>query len=713
MADQTNTTSFLAYHYPALQAGSFVIEQEMVMPAGLSEKEVKIAAARQHFVVSGERFYIAPDQVFAVFPPKDSEGDYAGCLPHIELKRSTLPWERRATKEKNSDLTTTRMPWLALLLVSESDIERKDVVPLSIQPAAYINKYGLAQEPVSLQQTEEINILQCKKEYLDTLVAVSDDWKLLSHVRKVVKKDGVAMANIPAERAVIVSRKLPEAGNSYTVHLVSLEERYQDGKFVHKTDAQQMDWLVSLYSWRFTSIGNQNYKPDALALSRLKAAANATSGSEKTHFDKIHEVLSSNLARYGSAPLFRSSERFKAYLKEENVYPDKIDTILTEAALACFRYEAGTLRSLLNNLNAGPLKLTLPQTNEESKAVSTYLDMGSVPLSHHLRAGGHTVSWYRGPFVAFDAAFEDDRGKLLTHQHADELTQFNKDTGLLDMTYAAAWELGRLMFINEPKLVQQLQLWKQENNFDELLEQQRREYAHLTGFIAQPKNESLPAPIVNFLLQSFRFINFPFNYLVPDNRMLPKESLRFFRVDEIWLRSFLYGVISVGERISFQKTGNIIDSIRTELMQQIQSVIEEKDYYTNEEKAVYGILVNSDAVAGWPALQVEAYNTQNGKKKQIALLHKGYLSENVALCLFYGKIDQVVFYLPMGASHFGFDLGKGGYSKIATDGKTEITPFTGNIINATNLSTQMAVNNAGSFAVELLHKQDMVTFEIH
>jgi len=348
--------------------------------------------------------------------------------------------------------------------------------------------------------------------------------------------------------------------------------------------------------------------------------------------------------------------------------------------------------------------------------VAAYLNFGSVPMAHHLRAGGRTTSWYRGPFVALDAVFKDDKDRALTYQHADELIQFNKNTGLLDMSYAAAWELGRLMFINEPKLLQQFQLWKQENNFDEILEKERRENAHLTGFIARPKNEMLPAPIVHFLLQSFRFINFPFNYLVPDKRLLPDESLRFFKVDFTWLRSFLYGVISIGEKISFEKTEKIISNIWEELNRQISSIVKERDYYVNEEQGIYGLLMQSDAVSGWPALQVEAYNgaTDTGKRKQIALLHKSYLADNVMLCLFYGRMEQIVIHFPMGASHFGFEFDKesGYYIKTSTGGKTEVIPSGAGVIDMAVLASKLPVTTSNDLAVELLHKQDMVIFDI-
>lgn len=720
MADPKTKTRFLAYHYPALQSGNYIIEQEIVMPSGMADGKAGIPSIKQYFVVSGERFRLTTDQVFAVFPPKDSQGDYTACLPHIELKRSTLPWERSAIKQHDKSPASYKMPWLALLIISEEEMERKDVIPATVATEAYINQYSLSKDHVMIKDMDEIDILKCTKAYLDKLIAPPEDLKLLSHVRQVIGKDEGGLTHMPDERAIIVCRTMPEAGKSYIVHLVSLEERYDGDQLILKPDAQQMDWLVSLYHWRFTNIEDENYKPDALALSKLRTQAQTNGGLEKLgltkiQFERIYEVLSKNLSTYGDAPLFRSSGGFKAYMKEEHLYPEEIETLITAPVLECFKWEAGTLRSLLNNLNAGPLQLTLAQPLTDKNAIASYLNLGGVPLPHHLRAGGKTVSWYRGPFTALNTRFEDDCSMmLLTHQHADELIQFNKDTGLLDISYAAAWELGKIMFINEPKLMQQLQLWKQEIIFDEILEKQRNESVHLAGFIAQPQNERLPEPIVSFLLQSFKFINFPFNYLVPDNRLLPAESLRFFKVDETWLKFFLYGVISVGERISIEKITRIHDGIRQELKNQIENIIQAKDYYTNKENAVYGMLINSDAISGWPALEVEAYNTETGKSIQIALLHKEYLSENVMLCLFYGEMNRIVLYLPTGASHFGFDRDKtsGSYSKTLKDGKTQIKPFGNNTINATNLSAQMSATTSGDFAVKLLHKQDMVTFEI-
>ena len=54
-----------------------------------------------------------------MFPSPGSLGEHSNVLPHIILKRSTLPWERQADPGVNRGKDT---PWLALLLFEEQEI---------------------------------------------------------------------------------------------------------------------------------------------------------------------------------------------------------------------------------------------------------------------------------------------------------------------------------------------------------------------------------------------------------------------------------------------------------------------------------------------------------------------------------------------------------------------------------------------------------------
>ncbi|MBL9129397.1 MAG: hypothetical protein JNL97_17225, partial [Verrucomicrobiales bacterium] len=56
----------------------------------------------------------------------------------------------------------------------------------------------------------------------------------------------------------------------------------------------------------------------------------------------------------------------------------------------------------------------------------------------------------------------------------------------------------------------------------------------------------LPDEIVRWLARLHLLYGVPFEYLVADTRLLPPETLRFFYVDENWLRRAVDGALSVG-----------------------------------------------------------------------------------------------------------------------------------------------------------------------
>ena len=85
------------------------------------------------FVVQGERFTIAADEIVSVFPPALANGEFAGALPHVVFSRRTLPWERSL---RNNDKTVAEYPWLAILVFDDATaptptkVTAKDLVPM-------------------------------------------------------------------------------------------------------------------------------------------------------------------------------------------------------------------------------------------------------------------------------------------------------------------------------------------------------------------------------------------------------------------------------------------------------------------------------------------------------------------------------------------------------------------------------------------------------
>jgi hypothetical protein len=66
---------------------------------------------------------------------------------------------------------------------------------------------------------------------------------------------------------------------------------------------------------------------------------------------------------------------------------------------------------------------------------------------------------------------------------------------------------------------------------------------------------AVPADIAAWLGRLLTLTGVPFGYLVPDEAMLPPESIRFFRLDETWTRALLDGAFSLGRNLTAGASG--------------------------------------------------------------------------------------------------------------------------------------------------------------
>jgi hypothetical protein len=62
----------------------------------------------------------------------------------------------------------------------------------------------------------------------------------------------------------------------------------------------------------------------------------------------------------------------------------------------------------------------------------------------------------------------------------------------------------------------------------------------------------VPADVAAWLGRLHALVGVPFGYLVPDEAMLPPESIRFFRLDDNWVRALLDGAFSLGRDLTAQ-----------------------------------------------------------------------------------------------------------------------------------------------------------------
>ena len=370
--------------------------------------------------------------------------------------------------------------------------------------------------------------------------------------------------------------------------------------------------------------------------------------------------------------------------------------------------EKQSFQGLLTHLNREPSTLRLPQVNNTE--AEKYLSMGYVPLPHFLRQGGKTFSWYHSPLITGN---NPNNNITLPIRTADELIIYNPDNGMFDVSYSAAWELGRLLALQSKNLSVSLYNWKRTHR-----QSLQNVETHLPVY-NQPNTE-LPESIYNWFEDLNLLKGVPFNYLVPDELMLPVESIRFFYLDSLWIECLLDGAFSIG-RVTTSDHKHDQEN-KTNLA-------------VNNYPIVTGFLLRSDVVSGWPGLLVDGYNevVNNDQPvdedKKIELLRMERLSANVLICLFKGEIKTVDIHQKPETLHFGLDWddeNKTFYKKLKNLDGQEINKKVDNIpwkdsekrviaINSLTNRIKEQVDNSSSFtsaqlALEMIEGVEKVRF---
>jgi hypothetical protein len=570
----------------AAPAVEFVASHVSPLPAGDYHLQVQQTvtikgtphdfSADRRFLVRGPRV-LQPADIASVFPPENGLGEYSHTLPHVVLSRSTLPWERSALSGNRGGETggSAPLPWLALLLFADDG------------PAATITTLGALRTAVSASPwwprtsvetgddpATKVTVIDVDQGLLRSLLPSAADLASLSHVRR--------MTPAGIDTSVVAGGRLPTPGGRSTVHLVSVDSRYvvPAGGGAAAFDFQgatgsDLVRLVSLRSWTYSCI----------------------------------------------------------------------------EPLQTFTHLVANLDPYVAGVATGrPATLRLPPVGAAN--AEALLADGNVPMPHQIRSGQRTVSWYRGPLVPWTAdpssAGSTAAGLGLPVRAADALTRYDPVTGLFDVSYAAAWEIGRMLTLRSQQVSTSLYLVKRR-----LVQQAKAtiqaDITHLplpAASAAGPQTDAPtavaptdPETTVEDWFASLRALSgVPFPYLVPDERMLPAESIRFFSVDPAWVRCLLDGAYSIG-RITAGDVGHD----RALAMNPLE----------DSGPALSGVLLRSAVVSGWPDLRIVATDDAGTVLPE---QRRALVSPNVLLLLYAGSVGTLTVSEHPQALHFGFDL---------------------------------------------------------
>lgn len=317
--------------------------------------------------------------------------------------------------------------------------------------------------------------------------------------------------------------------------------------------------------------------------------------------------------------------------------------------------------------------------------ITGHLTDGYVPTAWHTPSGEGTLAWYRGPLTPYPVPALPDPA---VHNAAAYLA-YNKDGATFDVTYAAAFTLGRLLTLQDPAFCQQLlnhQQLKRRHagharqrtalraaQYSMRVPDQSPPHPARTRFaqlladgLADRMDASLngkpvpnPAPtqyriapktyaalaaqampgvpvgktddfIVDWLSRLATFDGIPLRYLIPHSGLLPEETLKFFRVDPNWMTALAIGSLTVG--------ADDPEADGTDLPDDFTDML-----------APCGMVINSRLVPGWPSVRIAAAKNGAG----VGIRVRRNLSEQVMIVLFDAVPDEVTLTQPETGLHLG------------------------------------------------------------
>jgi len=276
----------------------------------------------------------------------------------------------------------------------------------------------------------------------------------------------------------------------------------------------------------------------------------------------------------------------------------------------------------------------------------------SVRLPISLLSGERSKAAYRGPLVPLARTADDGESRA------------NAPTEGEDISQDAAMELGRLLALEDKSISVGLLRLKRCLSHKARLATQIEASQHVYPH-AMPPLESVRPPALSLLPIALRRLltpelagwaegllkleGVPFRYLLPDEKLLPKESLRSFQVDEQWITNLLVGALGVGGawRLDADAKADLPDFEAA--LRAGQGPIAKEARPFGPLPKLTGVVLRSEVVSGWPMASLHAQ--AHGGRGILQPCRLTRLSKNILLALFEGTIEKIVFRLPRETLH--------------------------------------------------------------
>ncbi len=467
------------YAQPPLGIGRYVVQGDVSIPGGSFEQ---LNAAVD---VIGPRYQLPPDQVLSTYPPSGSRGAYSRRLPQIVVRRRTLPWEWSTFVEGD-----TPTPWLALVLIApgEGTVKVDRPVAECVTPGTELSDPDIADTPKG-------SYLEVPQSVVTKTFPTAVELSHLVHVREVDLADTeLAAGDDDGWLSVVLCNRLPQDGVTYTACLINVEGQTHrlpvDPDFEAEFDVAVPVFDVSAYTTYLAGDGVPASR-DAVTMGDTEVAMTGFAQNTAAHSSKSAGIAwaagttmdaASTVsvdATGGQAVADHSALLGIFDLPYAVLSPTYRFPVLTSWSFTCegdgdFATLANRVTSrLLGYVQDGPEDpdggptasppaptLTEPPAHRPLPLVT---ESGHVVAPYRSRVGDDAQAYFRGPFTPYPTVrpTPDDPDRVVIAHHSDQLRRVVPD-GMQDLTYAAAFEIGRLLALSRPGVVALLSQWRRQ-----------------------------------------------------------------------------------------------------------------------------------------------------------------------------------------------------------------------------------------------------------
>jgi hypothetical protein len=432
------------YIQPPLLAGEYRMRVET--DVSVTSTSTPLPGQDFFFDVEGPRFSLAPNEVAGVFPPRNGHGPFDSALPHVALGRRTLPWERALGDAYTVAGDETPYPFLALVLLEQSEctITRNQALTDVVPPAVF----GRLGHPDGIR----CDAVEADAQLLRDILPMPEELRLLSHVRQVNVDDReLSAGDSDGYFAVVMGNRVPRPGGSYVACLVSVEERTD---LLPTTDVVVVGGVGEIFENAEIAEVSEPFELAPSALGTQITAPRAdelrilTTGTPEL---LARPDVSTVVGQGRTVPLVPTSkvgERERLAIGSVVLNPRARLVLLHSWTFTC--EGDGTFRQLMQGLDVGMIGDVDPATKLK------VADTGHVVVDVVDRLGAPEESWYRGPLVSQPLT----RDGLGPYHSADQARRVVAETGAENISYASAFEVGRLLAAADARLAQELMRWR-------------------------------------------------------------------------------------------------------------------------------------------------------------------------------------------------------------------------------------------------------------